>query len=192
MFTELGILKLIKRTRDRPFAPAVAMVGVKGGDRVLFCGAGLPDLAGAVGVITSLNGQTTVVDRRDGAKARVATGAAKAGALVDFEDAPLTMLPFDNGQWDVAVIAGGLQALGSSATTVLSEAVRVVRPGGRVVVIDRVSRPGLFGLFRTPETSVAPAETITGTLTAAGLRGVRLLAEVEGVRYFEGTKIQAA
>ncbi|MEO6224059.1 MAG: hypothetical protein ABIP90_12500, partial [Vicinamibacterales bacterium] len=66
---------------------------------------------------------------------------------------------------------------------------RVVRPGGRVVVIDRVSRPGLFGLFRTAEVSVAPPEITAGALSAAGLRGVRMLADVDGVRFFEGTKI---
>jgi len=190
MFTELGILKLIRRRHDQPFDPVVAMLGVKGGDRVLFCGSGRPDVAGAVGAVTGLNGQTTVVDRQDGAKARVAAGAAAAGALVDFTDAPLTMLPFDNGQWDVAVIANGLLSLGDNASSVLAEAVRVVRPGGRVVVIDRVSRPGLFGLFRTPEASVARAEATIGALAAAGLRGVRLLAEVEGVRYFEGTRLR--
>ena len=190
MFTELGILKLIKRRHDLPFDPVVAMLGVKSGDRVLFCGSGRPDIAGSVGAVTGLNGQTTVVDRQEGAAERVAAGAAAAGALVDFEDAPLTLLPFDNGQWDAVVIADGLTKLGGTATIVLAEAVRVVRSGGRVVVIERVSRPGLFGLFRTPDESVAPAEVTTGALTAAGLRGVRLLAEVEGVRYFEGTRLR--
>ncbi len=185
------MLKLFHRAGETPHRTAVSMVGARPGDSVLFCGAGRPDMAGAVGAVTGLNGQTTVVDRVDGAAARVAAGAAAAGALVDFEDAPLTMLPFDSGRWDVAVIVDGLPALGGTATTVLSETVRVVRPGGRVVVIDRVSRPGLFGLFRTPETSVAPAEAITGALTATGLRGVRLLAEADGVRFFEGTKISS-
>ncbi len=188
MFTELGILKLIKRTRDRPFAPAVAMLGVKGGDRVLFCGAGMPDLAGAVGVITSLNGQTTVVDRRAGADAKVAAAAAAAGGLVDFEDAPLTLLPFDTGHWDVAVITQGLRALDGQAAQVLSEAIRVVRPSGRIVVLDHVSRPGLFGLVRNADTSAEPADKVVAVLGAAGLRAARLLAEVEGVRYFEAVK----
>ena len=186
------MLKLFRSSGETPHRTAVSMVGARPGDSVLFCGAGRPDLAGAVGAVTGLNGQTTVVDRRDGAEARIKTAAANAGALVDFEDAPLTMLPFNDGQWDVAILAEGLHVLGNNATTVLSEAVRVVRPGGRVVVIDTVSRPGLFGLFRTPEASVAPAESVTGALRSAGLRGVRLLAEVEGVRYFEGTKVQAS
>ena len=164
------------------------MVGARPGNSVLFCGSGRPDLAGAVGVVTGLNGQTTVVDRRDGAAKRVAAGARAAGAIVDFEDAPLTMLPFDAGQWDVTVIVDSLPTLGDNATAVLSEAARVVRPGGRVVVIDRVSRPGLFGLFKTPVESAQPADATVSALSAAGLRGVRLLAEVDGVRYFEGTK----
>jgi ubiquinone/menaquinone biosynthesis C-methylase UbiE len=182
------MLKLFRGAGETPHRTAVSMVGARPGDTVLFCGAGRPDVAGAVGAVTGLNGQTTVVDRQLGAKARVATGAADAGALVDFEDAPLTLLPFDSGKWDVAVIVDGLPSLGDKAPAVLSEAVRVVRPGGRVVLIDRVSRPGLFGLFRTPEASVAPAEVTSSALAATGLRGVRLLAEVEGVRYFEGTK----
>ena len=189
MFTELGILKLIKRTRDRPFKPAVAMLGVKGSDRVLFCGAGMPELAGAVGVITSLNGQTTVVDRRAGADARVAAAAAAAGGLVDFEDTPLSLLPFDTDHWDVAVIADGLRALEGQATQVLGEAIRVVRPGGRIILLDRVGRPGLFGLIRNnADASAEPADKVVAMLGAAGLRAARLLAEVEGVRYFEAVK----
>lgn len=168
------------------------MVGARPGDSVLFCGAGRPDLAGAVGVVTGLNGQTTVVDRKDGAAKRVAAGAKEAGALVDFEDAALTMLPFNEGQWDAVVFAEGLAVLGDKTTNILGEAVRVLRPGGRVVVLDQVSRPGLFGLFRTPDSSATPAETTTSALSAAGLRGVRVLAEVEGVRYAEGTKIRSS
>jgi ubiquinone/menaquinone biosynthesis C-methylase UbiE len=163
------------------------MVGARPGDSVLFCGAGRPDLAGAVGAVTGLNGQTTVVDRKEGAAKKVAAGAKDAGAIVDYEDAPLTMLPFDDGQWDAVVFPEGVAAV-SDRTVVLAEALRVLRHGGRVVVIDQVGRPGLFGLFRTTDAAAAPAETVTNVLTAAGLRGVRVLAEVEGVRYIEGTK----
>src|SRR5688572_12044021 len=119
------MFKLFRSSAETPHRTAVSMVGARPGDSVLFCGAGRPDIAGAVGAVTGLNGQTTVVDRQEGAKARVAAGAAAAGALVDFTDAPLTMLPFDTGQWDLAVIADGLTRLGGNATTVLSEVVRV-------------------------------------------------------------------
>jgi len=182
------MLKLFRGTGEPPHRTAVSMIGVNPGNAVLFCGAARPDLAGAVGAVTGLNGQTTVLDRADEAAKRVAAGAAEAGALVDFEDAPLTLLPFNTGQWDVVVLPSGLAPLGPEAATVLSEAARVVRSGGRVVIIDGVGRPGLFGLLRSSDAPTAPPEATTGALTAAGLRGVRLLADVDGVRYFEGTK----
>jgi len=182
------MLKLFRKVGEPPHQTAMAMIGARPGDNVLFCGASRPDLAGAVGAITGLNGQTTVVDRRDDGAARVEAGAAEAGALVDFEDAPLTLLPFDAGRFDAAVIPDGLSALGDNAGPALAEAVRVIRPGGRLVIVDPVGRPGVFGLLRKPATPPPPADSITTTLTGAGLRGVRLLADVEGVRYFEGTK----
>lgn len=184
LFRQLGRI-----SGETPLRAAVSMVGAKPGDSVLLCGSSRPDIAGEVGRITGLNGQTTVVDRRDGAAERIRTAAAAAGTLVDFEDAPLTMLPFDDGAWDVAVVVDGLAAPEGSAGPILAEAVRVIRSGGRLVLFDRVSRPGLFGLWRSPAESVQPADTITATLAATGLRGVRLLADVDGVRYFEGTKI---
>jgi arsenite methyltransferase len=182
------VLKLFRSTFEPPHRTAVSMVGARPGDSVLFCGSGRPDLSGAVAKVTGLNGQTAVVDRKDGAAKRVAAGARDAGALVDFEDAPLTMLPFDAGQWDAVVLPDGFAELAGKAASVLSEAVRVLRPGGRIVVLDRMSRPGLFGLFRTADGTAVPAETVTNALKAAGLRGVRVLAEVEGVRYTEGTR----
>lgn len=185
------MLKLFRKVGEPPHQTAMAMIGARPGDNVLFCGAGRPDLAGAVGAITGLNGQTTVVDRQEGAATRVAAGAAEAGALVDFADAPLTLLPFDAGCFDAAVIPDGLSALGDKAEAVLAEAVRVIRPGGRLVIVDPVGRPGLFGLLRKPATPPPPADGITATLSGAGLRGVRLLADVDGVRYFEGTRPHA-
>lgn len=155
---------------------------------MLFCGASRPDLAGAVGKITGLNGQTTVVDRHDSAAARVAAGAAAAGAIVDFEDAPLTLLPFNTNQWDAVVIVDGLPAFADDAATVLAEAIRVVRPSGRLILLDPVERPGLFGLFRSSDVPAPPPETVVATLTSAGLRAARFLAAVEGVRYFEAVK----
>ncbi|NQW04180.1 MAG: methyltransferase domain-containing protein [Acidobacteria bacterium] len=181
------MLKLFRGAKESPNQTAVSMVGARPGDSVLFCGADRPDIAGEVGAITGLNGQTTVTDRKDDAATRVAAAAATAGALVDFEDALLTRLPFDDGQWDAAVLVGGLSALGELADATLAEAVRVIRPGGRLILFDPVEQVGLFGRRRSVAPPV-PEESVRHRLGTVGLRGARLLAHADGVRYFEAVK----
>lgn len=186
MFTEVGILKLLKRSSSQPFEPAVAMLGVKGSDQVLVLGAGRPDLAAAVGVVTGLNGQTTVVDRREGGADHVARAAARAGALVEYVDAPLTMLPMDGQTVDVAILPAGLASLGSAAPSVLAEAIRVVRPGGRVVLCEPLPRAGLFRLAQS--TPAPDPQTVITRLTSAGLRAARHLGNLDGSGYFEAAR----
>jgi ubiquinone/menaquinone biosynthesis C-methylase UbiE len=186
MFTELGILKLIKRSSSQPFEPAIAMLGVKGGDRIVILGAGEPDLAAQIGKATGLNGQTTVVARTAGAGDRIAKAAARAGALVEFVDAPVTQLPLDTGAWDVAILPTGLAAPGKDAPSILAEAIRVVRPGGRITICEPVPRAGLFRLAQTaPLTDVS---SVLARLTAAGLRAARHLGTLEGTAYIEAAK----
>jgi tRNA A58 N-methylase Trm61 len=104
MFTELGILKLIKRLpASQPFHPMVAMLGVKSGDRVLIVGAGGAALSAVVARVTGLNGQTTVVGRAPGAAANVAKAAAPEGAHVDCINSPVTLKPHDNHTWTKAL-----------------------------------------------------------------------------------------
>lgn len=187
----LSIVRLMKQVsgfRQPSRNTTASMVGARPGDSVLICGVSRPDVAGAVGAVTGLNGQTMVVGRREDAAALVAAAAADAGALVDYEAAPLTMLPFDSGRWDAAVIVDELAAFENEAAQVLSEAVRVLRPGGRLILFDAAGRPGLFGLARRTATDRQPADAVKAALNAAGLRGARLLADVDGVRYFEAVK----
>jgi len=183
------MLRLFRKSGESRYHTAVSMIGVRPGDTVVFCGASRPDLAGAVGAVTGLNGQTTVVDRRDGAAERVAAGAAAAGALVDYEDAPLTALPFEADHWDAAVVVDGWPEVDSDANAILGEAIRVIRPGGRLILLDPVGKGGLFGLAKQ---AGAPPEEMTQRLLTLGLRAARFLAEVEGVRYFEAVKRREA
>ncbi len=180
-------MKLFRGTKGSPQQTAVAMLGVRPGDSVVVLGASDPPLAGAIGAMTGLNGQTTVVDRAAGAAGRIAAAAGAAGALVDFKDAPLTLLTLDPNRFDAAILPAGLSALGADAPLVLAEAIRVVRPGGRVALCEPTSRPGLFRLLQTPRPTIDPA-SVTQRLIACGLRAARHVGDIEGVSYFEGVK----
>ncbi|GEM_PF-2643391 len=183
MFT---ILKMLRQSKGRPEQSAVAMLGIKGGDTVLVAGAGHPDLAGAIGAVTGLNGQTTVVDNAEGAAGRVTKAAADAGALLEFVQAPLAMLPMDGHTFDVVILPIGLAALGAQAPLVLGEAIRVVRPGGRIAVCEPLPRPGLFRLAQTKP--LTDPKDVVARLTAAGLRAARYLGSLDDIAYFEAAR----
>ena len=85
--------------------------------------------------------------------------AARAGwaARIAFVRAPGEALPFRDGTFDSASIAFGIRNVGDRSRG-LSEMCRVVRPGGRVVVLE-FSRPegAIFGaLYRFYFTQVLP------------------------------------
>ena len=164
------------------------MVGARAADSVAVLGApGAAEaaLAAEIGLETGLNGRTVVIDVGSEARARVEAAAAKAGALLEFEWAPVTMLPIDADTFDVVVINRQLASLdGHNRVACCEEALRVIKPTGRVVVIEGVKRPGLFGLFPTRIPGLAPDE-VKDALTRAGAKAARQLADVDGVVFFE-------
>jgi len=126
----------------------------------------------------------------DAAAARAQKGAADSGVLVEVDVAPPTRLPLDNDAFDVAVIddTGGLLSTmrAEDRVATVREAIRILRPGGRVIVIGVVPRGGLGALFSRAqnEPSLDPAPA----LQADGFKSVRTLAEREGLRFTEGIK----
>lgn len=167
---------------------ATAMVGARPGDHVAVLGAPTAieaGLAAEVASVTGLNGRTLVVDVGSEARTRVETAAAKAGVLVEFEWAPVTMLPLNAGEFDIVVINRQLaKHEGRNRVALCEEAFRVAKPRGRVVVIEGLRRPGLFGLFPTRLPGL-PADESRAALVSAGARATRVLADVDGVIYLE-------
>src|SRR5207245_3795535 len=89
--------------------------------------------------------------------------AARAGLRVRFEVADALALPYPDGSFDVASIAFGIRNV-DDPVRCLREMARVVRPGGRVVVLEFGQPTGAFGaLFRAYSRSVMPA--VGGLLT---------------------------
>src|SRR5688572_14335823 len=135
------------RFGQRPEVLSAAMAGVKLGDRVLFAGTDdvtlvteLATRAGLTGRVVSLAADGGTAEAR---VRRIETG----GALAEAVHAPLDMLPFDAGSFDVAVAEETLVALQDiTRRGALAELFRVLRPGGRLLWIERQPRAGLFRL----------------------------------------------
>ncbi len=97
------------------------------------------------------------------------------------------MLPLDTDTFDVVVIPGLAALSAEERVLTVAEGLRVTRPGGRVVIVAREKRPGLFGALSVKAPVLGP-DTATALLTSAGARAVRRLATQEGVAYYEGRK----
>jgi ubiquinone/menaquinone biosynthesis C-methylase UbiE len=169
----------------------VAMSGVRMGERALQIAIDDASLAGAIAAKVGLSGTAAIAVADDASAAKAREGAAKAGALVDVHVAPLQTLPFADNAFDAVVVhaMGGLLTAMDEAMRVatLREANRVLRSGGRVVIIETGARGGLRGLIGGGAAPGDPKATVAA-LTTAGFRGARVLAEREGYRFVEGMK----
>ena len=175
-----------RKTSSEPLA--VTMAAVKLGDRFLSVGLRDIPLIAAVAAKSGLTGRACGVDADE---ARVtAAGAAieREGALVEVTRAPFGMWPYDESSFDVAVIAHLLPSLAPNVRVgCVSEVLRVLRPGGRVVVIEPAPRGGLGALI-AGKGAQTTYEGPVKTLRDAGFAAVRLLAETDGVLYAEGIR----
>lgn len=172
---------------------AVSMSGVRLGDRVLVVGAGDPLLLAGVAVKSGLTGRACVVDEAEGAASAAAAAAEHEGALVEAITSRVTMLPLDEGSFDVVILRDVLPALTPDRRSgCVSEAHRVLRPGGRCMVIERAPRAGLGALIGRTEVHGYPGGGgASGLLEAQGFRAVRTLAEREGFVFVEGVRANA-
>jgi ubiquinone/menaquinone biosynthesis C-methylase UbiE len=172
----------------RPHQTALAMIGAKPGQQILVLGARDGGLAAAIAGVTGLNGRTVVIDPSAESEARVDSAAAEAGVLVEFAQESLLRLSSATDLFDVVVLNQTLGEPGVDRAALVNEAARVIRPGGRLIVIEGEAASGIRSLFQRP-----PQRAFTGTaakdlLTAAGLRGSRILAETGGVTFVEAAK----
>ena len=166
----------------------VVMSGVRMGERALQIGVDDSDLVGAIAAKVGLSGHAAVVVSEERHADKVRGAAARAGALVDVQVTPLDALPFADDGFDVIVLhAAGLKPpdqAGDQSVSILREALRVLRGGGRLVIIEG-SGSGLMTRLRPAH--VDTASTLSA-LEAAGFTSSRLLAEREGYAFLEGLK----
>ena len=114
---------------------AVRLSGAQKGDRVLDCATGTGDLAitfkKKVGDSGYVKGTDFCQEMIDPAPAK----AAKKGLVIDFEVADAMNLPYPDKSFDISSISFGIRNV-DDPLICLQEMARVVKPGGRVVVLE--------------------------------------------------------
>jgi len=109
--------------------------GAAPGDRVLDCATGTGDLAIAFARVVGDSGAVTGTDFSPEMLEPAPTKAERAGVKVAFRPADVTALPFADAAFDVASISFGIRNVVDRVGG-LREMARVVRPGGRVMVLE--------------------------------------------------------
>lgn len=130
---------------------AAELAGVGAGDRVLDVATGTGDLAFELARRVAPGGDVVGIDfsQRMLSVARdKASGAAPPDVTVRFQAANALELPFPDDQYAAATVGFGARNL-AELQRGLAEMVRVVRPGGRVVVLEITTprRPPLKTFF---------------------------------------------
>ena len=123
---------------------AVRLSGVGTGQEVLDCASGTGDLALAFKRAVGPSGGVVGTDFCAEMLERAPEKAARAGLEVAFQVADVMALPFADRSFDVASIAFGIRNVDDPRKG-LAEMARVVRPGGRVVVLEFGQPTGPFG-----------------------------------------------
>jgi ubiquinone/menaquinone biosynthesis C-methylase UbiE len=188
----MAMFKWFKSSTLDPLS--VSMAGAKLADRVLVIGSTDPKLIAALAIKAGLTGRTVAADDSGDRTATAERVALQEGALIETVTAPLSSLPLEPETFDVVVLRDVLRTREPHMRLpVIAEAQRMLRPGGRCMVIETVGRRGgIAGLFggKDASASIASDETIA-ELQQAGYVAVRTLAEREGLVFVEAIKKNA-
>lgn len=176
---------------------AVTMSGVRLGERALQIGLNDPLIASMLAAKPGLSGHSAIVVPDEASAERAKSVAARSGAFVEIKVSSLEHLPFEDGAFDVAVIHNRtdlLTTLGAARRArILGECQRVLRVGGRVIVLETGTPSGLGAIFRSrtaPSEESGGSNATTRGLEAAGFRAVRTLGDRDNYRFIEGMKVE--
>ena len=180
--------------KDNPYLLIVGMTGVKMGDRFLQVGCAHGGRMAAVAGKVGLSGRAAVVAPDESSAARARKAADDAGVLVEVDVASPARLPLGDGGFDLAVVDDTTGSFGTlrpeDRVASIRELVRVLRPGGRVLVVGAAPRGGLGAVLSRTQNGppfVASGDA-TKALEADGFTAVRTLAERERLVFVEGIK----
>jgi demethylmenaquinone methyltransferase/2-methoxy-6-polyprenyl-1,4-benzoquinol methylase len=118
---------------------------VKVGDSVLDCATGTGDLAIEYNKHVGVNGTVVGTDFCDEMLDIARQKEAQEKYGIDFAIADAMNLPYESDSFDIASISFGIRNV-DNPVQCLREMARVVRPGGKVVVLEFGQPKGLFAL----------------------------------------------
>jgi demethylmenaquinone methyltransferase/2-methoxy-6-polyprenyl-1,4-benzoquinol methylase len=142
-------------------ARAADSAGVGPGARVLDVATGTGDLALELARRVSPGGEVIGCDFAEAmlarARAKAASGRASRAVIPSFELADALALPYEDASFDAATVGFGARNFSDLGRGV-AEMARVVRPGGRVVVLEitKPQRPPLSLFYRLWFDSLVP------------------------------------
>ena len=184
-------LPFMRQGRAGPRDLEVSMVGLKLGATVLQLGGRDPLLIAQLAKVAGISGTAIAVVESSGEADAVRHAAEQAGVLIDVRTATLTALPCDPESVDIAVAPSLLGVLRMNQRVLcLQQVLRVLRPGGRIIVIEPAPRGGLGAVLsqRSFDRTYIMNGGAEGALDAEGFRAVRVLAEREGKQFVEAVR----
>jgi ubiquinone/menaquinone biosynthesis C-methylase UbiE len=169
---------------------AIAMSGVRMGERVLQIGMDTALVTSLLAAKPGLSGESSIILADEATAAEARRAVAETGALVNIGVHPLDALPLVSGSIDLIVVhnRNGQALSASQGARVLAESRRVLRSGGRVVVLENGTPTGLAAFFQS-RTEPGAAEATVRALDAAGFRAARTLGDRNGCRFVEGLNV---
>ncbi len=143
------LVKTLTFGRERAMRNAILDVArVSAGDSVLDVGCGTGTLALAASERVGANGSVYGVDAAAEMVARAKLKAQRAALPVMFQVAPAQSLPFDSHRFDVVFCTLVLHHLPLRARAqAVTEIRRVLKPGGRLIVVEIGTARGLWAAF---------------------------------------------
>jgi ubiquinone/menaquinone biosynthesis C-methylase UbiE len=137
--TSVSVLMLGRRARLRQ--QTVALARIQPGERVLEVGCGTGDVALAASAYAGPSGAVAGIDPSPEMIAVARAKAARAKRAVDFQVGVIEALAFPDGAFDVVLSSLMMHHLPDDLKSQgLAEIARVLKPGGRLLIVD-IKRP---------------------------------------------------
>lgn len=172
-------------TRD---TSPLAMTGVREGDRTLQIGVDDPRLAAAIANRVGTQGHAAIAVADPDQADRAQAAAERVRVQIDVRLGALDALPFYPDSFDLVIVHAEAVAVDLddlSGRAILRDVRRVLRTGGRVVILEGGTRDLLRRLSRR---RISRIGTRLNTLRAAGFTAAGLVEERAGYRVFEAAK----